>query len=190
MAVSSNDSALSAEEWAKLGAYNSPFSGTGVEFLPLGTHSEETEIVLHEVGYLARRPHWNYSRIFSPFWRLYYDLKPGHKVVFREKVVILGPDRLILIPDHQLFQTLGTEPRPKFWYSFSYACHLAPGQDIPIELPIRAEQISDFRPLVARKVHSRRNLGQSGFGISRGVCLRRLGVVCAWTLDTRVGKLG
>jgi hypothetical protein len=61
---------LSAEEWAKLGAYDSPFSGTGVEFLPLGTKSEEAEITLHEIGYLPERPHWNYSKIFSPFWRL------------------------------------------------------------------------------------------------------------------------
>ena len=128
-------SGLSADQWAKLGAYNSPFSGTGVEFLPLGAKPEEVEIVLHEVGYLPHRPHWNYSRVFSPFWRLYYDLRDGHKVVFPDREIKLGPDRLVLIPDHQLFQTVGTGPRPKFWQAFSYANQPAPGQTIPIELP-------------------------------------------------------
>jgi AraC-like DNA-binding protein len=127
-------SGLSADQWAELGAYASPFSGTGVEFLPLGAKPEEVEIVLHEVGYLPHRPHWNYSKVFSPFWRFYYDLKAGHKVVFPDREVVLGPDRLVLIPDHQLFQTIGTGPRPKFWQAFSYACQLAPGQAIPVEL--------------------------------------------------------
>ncbi len=134
-ASKSNWSGLSGGEWAKLGAYDSPFSGTGVEFLPLGAKPEEVEIVLHEVGHLTHRPHWNYSKVFSPFWRLYYDLKAGHKVVFADREIVLGPDRLVLIPDHQLFQTIGTEPRPKFWQAFSYACRPAPGQAIPIELP-------------------------------------------------------
>jgi AraC-like DNA-binding protein len=127
-------SGLSADQWAKLGAYTSPFSGTGVEFLPLGAKPEEVEIVLHEVGYLPRRPHWDYSNVFSPFWRFYYDLKAGHKVVFRDREVVLCPDRLVLIPDHQLFHTNGTGPRPKFWQAFSYACRLAPGQAVPVEL--------------------------------------------------------
>ena len=131
---------LSAGEWAKLGAYASPFSGTGVEFLPLGAKPEEVEIVLHEVGYLPHRPHWNYSKVFSPFWRLYYDLKAGHKVVFADREIVLGPDRLVLIPDHQLFQTIGTEPRPKFWQAFSYACQPAPGQAFPIELPVTTSE--------------------------------------------------
>ena len=53
MAVSKNRwSKLSAEEWANLnpGAYASPFSKVGLEFLPLGAKPEEVDIVLHEVG--------------------------------------------------------------------------------------------------------------------------------------------
>lgn len=133
-------SGMSADQWAKLGAYTSPFSGTGVEFLTLGAKPEEVEIVLHEVGYLPSRPHWNYSKVFSPFWRLYYDLKAGHAVVFPDRVINLSPDRLVLIPDHQLFQTIGTKPRPKFWQAFSYACQPAPGQSVPIELPVTAAE--------------------------------------------------
>ena len=119
-----------------------------------GAKPEELEIALHEVGYLADRPHWNYSRVFSPFWRLYYDLKPGHKVTFPGKEVALGPGKLVLIPDHQLFQTCGTQPRPKFWYAFSYAGQLAAECSIPVELGITAAEkrlIHDLIELLANK---------------------------------------
>lgn len=105
-----------------------------MEFLPLGAKPEAVDLLLHEAGYLPRRPHWNYQEVFSPFWRLYYDLRPGHKVVFRDKEVRLGPDRIVLIPDHQLFYTVGTEPKPKFWLHFSHALRPVPEQVIPIEL--------------------------------------------------------
>src|ERR1017187_5276651 len=97
---------LSAQGWSELGAYGSPFSGTGMEFLPLGTKPEEVELLVHEVGYLRRRPHWDYQNVFSPFWRLYYDLQPGHHVVFAHRRISLGPHRMVLIPDHQLFHTM------------------------------------------------------------------------------------
>jgi AraC-like DNA-binding protein len=105
-----------------------------VEFEPsCGIHAE-TGLVLHETGFLPRRPHWNYQNVFSPFWRLYFDLEPGHRVVFLKKQVTLGPGRLILIPDHQLFHTVGTQPKPKFWMHFSHDVHLTSTQPIPIEL--------------------------------------------------------
>jgi AraC-like DNA-binding protein len=135
MSVSARELAnLPAQRWSELGAYGSPFSGTGMEFLPLGAKPEEVELLIHEAGYLPRRPHWDYQNVFSPFWRLYYDLRPGHEVVFAHGRFPLGPDRIILIPDHQLFHTAGTQARPKFWVAFSCPMHLAPDQPIPLQI--------------------------------------------------------
>ncbi|MEI6351148.1 MAG: AraC family transcriptional regulator [Verrucomicrobiota bacterium] len=145
---------FSAKKWAKLGCYEQPFSGTGVEFSPLGVKPEIPTPVLHESGYSPRRPHWNYPNVYSPFWRLYYDLSPGHKVVFSDREVALGPDRIILIPDHHLFHTVGTEQRPKLWLAFSYERRPMQGQAIPIELiPQRSELevIQELIRLLSRK---------------------------------------
>jgi len=125
---------LSARGWSELAAKSSPFSGSGMEFLPLGANPVEVNIVIHEVGHLHARPCWDYQNVFSPFWSLYYDLQSGHAVVLGERRIPLGPDRILLIPDHQLLSTLGTEPRPKIWIAFSHPMHLAPDEPVPTQL--------------------------------------------------------
>jgi AraC-like DNA-binding protein len=131
----------SRQHWANLGAYGNPFSGTGIEFYPLGSKSADADLVLHETGFIPQRPHWNYQRVYSPFWRLYYDLERGHSVVFERHEVTLGPDRLVLIPDHQLFHTCGTEPKAKFWLAFSHMRRPVAEQALPIQLrPGRSEK--------------------------------------------------
>lgn len=125
---------LSRRHWANLGAYSSPFSGTGIEFYPLGSKPADAGLVLHEAGFVPKRPHWNYQRVYSPFWRVYYDLERGHSVVLDNREVVLGPDRLVLIPDHQLFHTYGTEPKAKFWLAFSYLRRPVAEQALPIQL--------------------------------------------------------
>jgi hypothetical protein len=47
---------LSVDQWSRLGAYSSPFSSQGLEFLPLGAKPEEVGIVLHEVGVTVHVP--------------------------------------------------------------------------------------------------------------------------------------
>ena len=97
------------------GSYTNPFSGVGMEFLPLGVLPDQSGVVLHEVGFLAKNDWWNFPNVFSPFWRFFYNTRPGHKVVFRDAEYELTPDRVMLIPDHQLFQARGngsTRPVP------------------------------------------------------------------------------
>ena len=53
-----------------LGDYESPFSGSGVEFEPVWTNLPARGIVLHECGHIAANRRWNYPGVFSPFWRL------------------------------------------------------------------------------------------------------------------------
>ena len=117
------------------GAYSSPFSGVGVEFFPLGMPADHAGFILYETGYLPRNDWWNFSNVLSPFWRLYYNARKGHKVVFPEREVPLTPEHLMLIPDGQLFHCRGCTPVPTLWFAFNVAHRLMPRQPIPILLP-------------------------------------------------------
>ena len=122
------------------GCYSSPFSGVGTEFFPLGILPDHSGIVLHEAGYLPCNDWWNFPNTLSPFWRLYYNFKKGHKVVFRNFEAELTPENIMLIPDHQLFDSVGTKPVPHFWMTFSPARRSDLRQKIPIMLrPERCE---------------------------------------------------
>jgi AraC family transcriptional regulator of arabinose operon len=139
---------LSPSQWAALGAYANPFSNQGVEFEPVCGQGAASDLALHETGFISRRPHWNYQKVFSPFWRLYYDLEPGHRVIFPQKELTLGPDRILLIPPHQLFHSQGTEPKPKLWIHFSREIHILPTQPIPIVLTPTATERSLLQDLI------------------------------------------
>src|SRR5262245_35269759 len=101
------------------GAYSSPFSGVGVEYLPLCVLPDRSGIVLHESGYLKRNSRWRFPNVLSPFWRLYHDLREGHKVIFPDAEYSLGPSCIVLIPPHVLFHCWGDEPVPSIWFSFN-----------------------------------------------------------------------
>lgn len=137
--------------YKKFASYTSPFSGhtTGVAtYKPVGVEPDNY-FTLHETGFLKARPHWNYPRVFSPFWRYYYDLEAGHHVVFPKdkKTVALGPDKVVIIPDHQLFHTVGTVARPKFWIAFSTALRLSNEQSIPVQLTPSVLELGLIRSL-------------------------------------------
>jgi AraC-like DNA-binding protein len=140
-----------------MGAYADPFVGGGVTFPQALAKPEHEPVTLLSVGYLPGRSHWNHPSTFSPFWRLIYDFQPGHMVVFPDREIPLGPERIILIPDHQMFHCVGQEPRPKLWLHFSCARRVAPDQPLPIVLPVRQSielaVIEELRKLIAAKGH-------------------------------------
>lgn len=122
------------------GAYGCPFSGVGLEFYPLGIAPDQSGIVLHEAGFLPRNDWWVFPNVFSPFWRLYYNFRKGHKVIFPDREVALTPSRIMLIPDRCLFHCEGRVPVPNLWLAFSVGKRLASGTAVPLMLaPTRAE---------------------------------------------------
>ena len=140
------------------GAYLNPFSGVGVEFFPLGVLPDHSGFVLHEAGYLACNDWWDFPNVLSPFWRLYHNYRKGHRVVFADREVELTPDRLVVIPDHQLFHCRGFKPVPNLWLAFSVARRLSPDQSVPIVLsPTPAERavMRDFTRLFSNNAHER-----------------------------------
>ena len=128
---------LPAQTRVNLGAYDRPFSGVGIEFDPLGLKPGRTGIPLHETGFLPKNTDWNFPSVFSPFWRLYYNGRRGHCVLFGDRIIELTPAHIVLIPPNCLFHCLGTNPVPTFWIAFSYTRKLHHDQDVPILLHTR-----------------------------------------------------
>lgn len=150
-----SDSAL---RFRNRGAYASPFSGVGVEFFPKGVPVDHAGFILHETGYLPRNDWWNFPNVMSPFWRLYYNGRKGHRVIFQKREIELTPKHWMLIPDGQCFHCQGAVPVPTLWFAFSVARRLKPEQPIPILLPPdRTEQLlmHDVKRLFAKNAESR-----------------------------------
>lgn len=137
----------SAPERKNVGAYAQPFSGVGIEYDPLGIKPGRTGITLHEAGYLPANRDWNYPSVFSPFWRLYYNAKGGHCVLFGEHMVELTPRHIMLIPPHCLFHCLGLNPVPTFWLAFSFTRTLQADHTLPVLLKPRDTELCLIRDL-------------------------------------------
>jgi AraC-like DNA-binding protein len=112
-----------------LGDYESPFSGSGVEFEPAWTNLPARGIVLHECGHIAANRRWNYPGVFSPFWRLYFNSDPGHHILFDSRTVELDSSRVALISPHHRFHCRGENRVSHLWIHFSFS-----------QLPENAEQ--------------------------------------------------
>ena len=130
----------SARRARNRGAYSNPYSGVGEEFFPLGVPPDHSGFTLHEAGYDPANEDWDFPSVLSPFWRLYYNARAGHRVLFGGRAIELTPDRLVLIPDHQLFHCQGRRPTPHAWLAFSVSRRPSPQQAMPIVLsPARTE---------------------------------------------------
>jgi len=141
---------------ANLGAYESPFSGVGIEFFPLGIQPDRSGLTLHETGYDPNNTDWNFPSVFSPFWRLIYNRKRGHCIAFGEEMVEILPDHVVLIPDHFLFHCLGHQGVPCFWQSFSFTKTLHESVTVPVLLPARDTEeclIRDLEALVEKNTN-------------------------------------
>jgi AraC-like DNA-binding protein len=91
-------------------------------------------VVIHETGHLARNPDWNFPSMFSPYWRLIYDWRAGHKLVLPDREIMLGPERLVLNPDHFRCDFRGAAPVPTSWIHFTHDRRPTHAQEVPIVL--------------------------------------------------------
>ena len=130
-------------------------SSTGllIVFDPLWANLPERGLLLHECGYLELCDNWNFASVFSPFWRLYWNSKPGFSMDFSGQLVDLTPDNLVLIPPHCSYDCWTNNPTPHFWIHFSY--HRTPARPEPIVIkPGEAELslIQDLKEAVKQSV--------------------------------------
>jgi AraC family transcriptional regulator, arabinose operon regulatory protein len=105
-----------------------------MEFFPLGLRPGLSGVVVHEAGYLERNADWNFPNMFSPYWRLIYDWRPGHRLAFPAREVSLGPERLVLLPDHMRSDFRGDAPVPTSWIHFTHERRPATARPAPMLL--------------------------------------------------------
>ncbi len=117
------------------GRYHSPFTKHGQVLGELGPTGLATFHV-HECGYLPRGIRWHFPGVLSPFWRLYFNGKPGWHVRHAGRDHALGPDRLVLIADGTLFDCLGEPGVPHLWLHFNPLRRGGPSPEAPITRPL------------------------------------------------------
>jgi AraC-like DNA-binding protein len=115
--------------------------------------------VLHEAGYWARCRDWNFPNVFSPFWRIYYDLDPGHWVRFGDTLTPLGPKHVLVIPNHRRFDCVGDPPVRSLWLVISCEREADPWQSMPIVIEAN-DTIRAFAKEFARLTATRRPDGR------------------------------
>jgi len=87
-----------------------------------------TPFLIHESGYQAALDDWNHQGVDSPFWRFYYNPKPGCHLLFQGRQITLEPRTAVLIPADTVFDCCGPKKACHFWLHFTTA---RPGVCIP-----------------------------------------------------------
>lgn len=63
---------------------------------------------------------WRQDSIHTPFWRLYWNLKPGGVLTSASGTLLLEPDTFVLIPASYEFSTSTTVPFDQFFIHFNF----------------------------------------------------------------------
>jgi AraC family transcriptional regulator of arabinose operon len=134
--------------------YDQPFSGKGIEYDPLGVQPGRTGLTLHETGFLPANTNWNYSGVYSPFWRLHYNWHSGHQLRVGDRQVELTPEHIVLTPHHVMIQLRGGNPVEHLWMHFNFTRQIHAESPVPIQLSLRdTEQclLRDLKGLILAK---------------------------------------
>ncbi len=78
-----------------------------------------TPFLIHESGYQPALEDWNHQGVDSPFWRFYYNPKPGCHLVFRGRKIPLEPKNAVLIPADTVFDCVGPVRACHYWLHFT-----------------------------------------------------------------------
>jgi AraC-like DNA-binding protein len=106
--------------------YTTPW---GVDLARLAT-AGWTPFLIHESGYQPALENWNHQGVDSPFWRFYYNPKPGCHLVFKGRKIPLEPKNAVLIPADTVFDCIGPVRACHCWLHFT--TH-RPGVSFPAE---------------------------------------------------------
>jgi len=134
--------------------YDQPFTGKGIEYDPLGVPPGRTGFTLHETGFLAANTNWNYTGVYSPFWRLHYNWNSGHILHAGGRQVELAPEHLVLTPHHVMIRLWGKIPVGHLWMHFNFTRQIHAETPVPIRLSLRdTEQclLRDLKGLILAK---------------------------------------
>lgn len=91
---------------------------------------------IEECGFAARGLPWNFDDVLSPFWRLYWNSRPGSYLRVGTRRYRLGPAAVVLVPEGLRFDTRGPEDVPHLWIHFTVLPHLRRAITAPHALPV------------------------------------------------------
>jgi AraC family transcriptional regulator of arabinose operon len=111
-----------------------------------------TPFLIHESGYQPALEDWNHQGVDSPFWRFYYNPKPGCHLVFEGRKISLGPKCAVLIPADTVFDCCGPVKASHFWLHFTTA---RPGVTMAAE-PIVIEVDEVLRAMLSQMIATHR----------------------------------
>lgn len=117
--------------------YTTPW---GVDLASVAT-AGWTPFLIHESGYQPCLEDWNHQGVDSPFWRFYYNSKPGCHLLFQGRKILLEPGTAVLIPADTLFDCVGPVPACHYWLHFTTS---RPG----VSFPARPIQIAAAEPML------------------------------------------
>jgi len=112
--------------------WHDPFTAHGLK-PPPGAGGESFQI--HECGSIDHGAEWNFRDVRSPFWRLYYNLKPGAWIESGGRRHALGPERFVLVPDGVPFNCGSRDGVTHLWVHFSLYLSLTKATVAILEVP-------------------------------------------------------
>lgn len=95
-----------------------------------------SSFLIHESGYQNALEDWNHEGVDSPFWRLYYNPRPGCFLRFQGNRLELNPDSLVLIPANTIFDCCGPVLACHFWLHFTVTRLVGKVTEAPVVLPV------------------------------------------------------
>lgn len=126
-----------------------------------------SDFLLHECGYQAALEDWNHDGVDSPFWRFYYNPKPGCSVHFRGNSIPLEPESCVIIPADTVFDCRGPVPACHLWMHFTVNRPGVPVQPAPMVLSMDkmlhalAQSVIDLHQETASEARDLRLLHES-----------------------------
>ena len=111
------------------------------------------DVTLHCLGFIRRGRDWNFPRVFSPFWRLYYNFQPGHWVETSRQKVELGPGSCVLVPSNLFFECHSRGAADHLFIHFDWSIRNR-GTDTIRAIPLDAadrELIGSLRRVTGRR---------------------------------------
>jgi len=122
----------------KSSEYQNPYSNDDVSF---ENDFQIPSYKIHAFGFIKPIEKWNHPEVFSPFWRLYYNVNEGAHIHFENTKLNLDAKKIYLIPSNLLFNCANTQTFQHLWIHFELPKIWRSSFHAPIEIVTDAEMI-------------------------------------------------
>lgn len=92
---------------------------------------------------------WRQPRLFTPYWRFYWNATPGGVLLVQNQVLKLNPDVFTIIPGNMLFSTVAEQPFEQFFIHFNLHDQLKIDPLALIQIPVDEATLDDIHRAIA-----------------------------------------